>query len=322
MPHPRVTILLPVLDEAAFIDVCLQSLADQDYPGVMDVLIADGGSKDGTVERAEAWTHALPHLRVIDNPKRVQSHGLNLAAGEATGEILIRADAHTEYATDYVLRSVEALIESDATAVGGVQVASGHGRFGKAVAEAMGTPLAIGPARFRHASYATEADTVYLGALRRSDWERLGGWRTLPSRVAEDADLYFRLRLEGARILLEPRIRSTYSPRESVTGLWRQFFRYGIGKADMLYVNGRWPSWRPAAPLSLVVGLLTTVVLGVAWSWWPLVGLIALWVGVLAVAARGRPLVIVAAAVMHLAYGLGMLRGLVRWPPSVRARVS
>ncbi len=195
-----------MLDEAAFIDVCLQSLADQDYPGVMEVLIADGGSKDGTVERAEAWTHALPHLRVIDNPKRVQSHGLNLAAGEATGEILIRADAHTEYAADYVLRSVEALIESDATAVGGVQVAAGHGRFGKAVAEAMGTPLAIGPARFRHASYATEADTVYLGALRRSDWERLGGWRTLPSRVAEDADLYFRLRLEGARILLEPRI--------------------------------------------------------------------------------------------------------------------
>ena len=311
-----------MLDEAAFIDICLQSLADQDYEGVMEVLIADGGSKDGTVERAEAWTHALPHLRVIDNPKRVQSHGLNLAAGEATGEILIRADAHTEYATDYVLRSVDALLESDATAVGGVQVASGHGSFGKAVAEAMGTPLAIGPARFRHASYATEADTVYLGALRRSDWERLGGWRTLPSRVAEDADLYFRLRLEGARILLEPRIRSTYSPRESVTGLWRQFFRYGMGKADMLYVNGRWPSWRPAAPLGLVVGLLIAVVLAVNWSWWPLVTLIVLWVGALAVAARGRPLVIVAAAVMHLAYGLGLLRGLVRWPPSVRGRVS
>ena len=163
---------------------------------------------------------------------------------------------------------------------------------------------------------------MYLGALRRSDWERLGGWRTLPSRVAEDADLYFRLRLEGARILLEPRIRSTYSPRESVTGLWRQFFRYGIGKADMLYVNGRWPSWRPAAPLGLVVGLLTTVVLAATWSWWPLVALMALWLAVLGVAARGRPLVIVAAAVMHLAYGLGMLRGLFRWPPSVRARVS
>ncbi|MFV1962132.1 MAG: glycosyltransferase family 2 protein, partial [Acidimicrobiia bacterium] len=261
MPHPRVTILLPVFDEAAFIDPCLQSLANQDYPGVMEVLIADGGSRDGTRERAETWTTALPHLRVIDNPERIQSHGLNLAAGEATGEILIRADAHTAYATDYVLRSVETLLDSDATAVGGVQVASGHGSFGKAVAEAMGTPLAIGPARFRHTSNATEADTVYLGALRKSDWERLGGWRTLPSGVAEDADLYFRLRLEGARILVEPRIRSTYSPRETVTSLSRQFFRYGVGKADMLYVNGRWPSWRPAAPLVLVLGLLTTVAL-------------------------------------------------------------
>jgi hypothetical protein len=104
--------------------------------------------------------------------------------------------------------------------------------------------------------------------------------------------------------------------------LWRQFFRYGIGKADMLYVNGRWPSWRPAAPLGLVVGLLTAVVLAATWSWWPLVALMALWLAVLAVAARGRPLVIVAAGVMHLAYGLGLLRGLFRWPPSVRARVS
>jgi len=311
-----------VLDEAAFIDPCLQSLAEQDYPGVMEVVIADGGSKDGTIKRAEAWSGALPNLRVIDNPKRIQSHGLNLAAGEATGEILIRADAHATYSTDYVLRSVETLLETGAAAVGGVQVASGNTRFGKAVAAAMAAPLAVGPARFRHAKERTETDTVYLGTFRKSDWERLGGWRTLPSGVAEDADFYFRWKEQGARILVEPRIESTYYPREKITSLWRQFFRYGIGKADMLYVNGRWPSWRPTAPLLLVTGLLTTVVLALTWSWWPLMALIAIWLGVLAVAARGRPLAILAAAVMHLAYGLGLLRGLLRWPAAVRAWVS
>lgn len=321
MSSPRVTILLPVLNEATFIDACLRSLSAQDYQGEVEVIVADGGSDDHTLDLVEHWGTDLPLLRVIDNAERVQSHGLNRSADEATGEILLRADAHTTYAPDYVRRSVEILLDTGATAVGGVQVASGRGSFGRAVAQAMGTPLAVGPARFRHAVERGEADSVYLGAVRKSDWERLGGWRTLPSRVAEDADLYFRWKAEGARILVEPRIASSYFPRETVWGLWGQFFRYGLGKADMLYVNGRWPSWRPAAPLALVVGLLTTLVLAFTWSPWPLAALALLWLGALGVAARGRPLVIVAAAVMHLAYGVGLMRGLLRWPPSVRAQV-
>ena len=311
-----------MLDEAAFIDVCLQSLAAQDYPAIMEVVIADGGSKDGTRERAGNWTDALPYLRVIDNPERIQSHGLNLAADEATGEILIRVDAHTTYATDYVLRSVETLLATDATAVGGVQTASGRGRFGRAVAEAMSLPVAVGPAPFHHAVEASDTDTVYLGAFRKSDWGRLGRWRTFPSHVAEDADLYFRWRRQGAKILVEPSIRSTYFPRDSIAGLWRQYYRYGLGKAEMVFLNGRWPSWRPGAPLLLMIGLIATIVLALTWSWWPLVALIALWLGVLGVAARGRPLVIVAGTVMHLAFGSGLLRGLLRWPPAVRRQVS
>ena len=208
------------------------------------------------------------------------------------------------------------------TAVGGVQTASGRGRFGRAVAEAMSLPVAVGPAPFRHAVEVSDTDTVYLGAFRKSDWERLGPWRTLPSQVAEDADLYFRWRRQGAEILVEPSIRSTYFPRDTVAGLWRQYYRYGLGKADMAFLNGRWPSWRPAAPLALILGLVTTIVLGFTASWWPLVALMVLWQGVLLLAARGQPLVVLAASVMHLAFGLGLVRGFLRWPPAVRRRVS
>ncbi len=322
MPNPKVSVLVPVLDEEASIEACLASLSAQDYPGDAEIVVVDGGSGDATRHLVEAWKSSHPGLVLIENPGRVQSHGLNLAAAAATGEILIRADAHTTYSPEYLRLSVESLSETGANAVGGVQNPVGRGVFGRAVAAAMRIPFGSGPALFRHATGASEVDTVYLGAFTRADFERLGGFRTLPSGVAEDADLYFRWRRQGARVVVDPAIVTTYTPRSSPGGLWRQYWRYGLGKADMLYVNGRWPSWRPAAPLALTVGLATTTVLALTGSWLPLAALAALWQGALLVATKSRPLVMVAASVMHLAYGLGLARGLFRWPQSVRRQVE
>lgn len=305
MSTPTVSILLPVLDEVAGIEACLDSLEAQDYSGPIEILIADGGSTDGTLELI-----AHRGVTVIANPLRVQSHGLNLAAEQASGDILIRADAHTTYAPDYVSRSVEVLTETGATVVGGPIRPAGTTKFGKAVAGAMQSRLGIGPGAFHHADRRREVDTVYLGAFRRSEFLELGGMRALPSGVAEDADLYFRWRQQGGVIIVDPSIRSTYLPRQTPRALWRQFFRYGRGKADMLYLNRRWPSWRPLAPLLLVLGLATGLAIGPFFAWWPLTALTSLWLIALAVAGSARPLSMLAAAIMHLSYGIGLLRGM------------
>jgi succinoglycan biosynthesis protein ExoA len=150
-----------------------------------------------------------------------------------------------------------------------------------------------------------------------------GGLRTLPSGVAEDADFYYRLRQRGGRVMVVPAIRSRYRPRQTPGALWRQFYRYGLGKADMLYINGEFPSWRPLAPLALLMGLLASVVLGLATGWWlPLLVLVGLWLLVLIVGARGAPIGVAAIAIMHIGYGLGLVRGLLRFPDAVREAVS
>jgi succinoglycan biosynthesis protein ExoA len=318
---PSVAILLPVLNEGAYIDDCLQSLADQDYGGPMEILIADGGSTDDTLDRLGTWSD-LTKLRIYENPDKVQSAGLNLLADVAHSEILIRADAHTTYARDYVSRSVAALDGTRDAAVGGPMMAEGRSDFGRAVAVAFRSPLAIGPARFHHATQPTEADTVYLGAIRKATWDSLGGMRGLPSRVAEDADFYYRLRKAGGRVLVDPTIVSTYRPRETITDLWRQFYRYGLGKADMLYINGEFPSWRPLAPLALVLGLMVGVVLVGFGEPRLLLIVLGAWLGALAIASRLHPVVLVVTAVMHISYGLGLARGLIRRPGSVRSHVK
>jgi glycosyltransferase involved in cell wall biosynthesis len=322
MDLPSVSILLPTFNEDASIDACMASLASQVYGAGIEVIVADGGSTDRTLDRLQTWMPKLGSLKVISNPERVQSHGINHAAEAASGEILIRADAHSTYAADYVERSVAALQAGNVTAVGGPQIAQGLTPFGKAVAAAMGSPLAIGSARFRHAELPTLADTVYLGAIRRSDFLDLGGLRTMPSGVAEDSDFYFRLRAKGGKILVDPSIRSVYRPRETPRSLWRQFYRYGIGKMDMLFVNGRFPSMRPWGPLLLVLALIVGVAAAAFGTVFPLLAVIGGWVAILLIAGRGRLLVAAAAAIMQLSYGLGMLRGLLRSPSSVRASVG
>lgn len=310
--------MLPVLNEAGSIDACLQSLAEQDYPGPIEILVADGGSTDDTLDRLGTWSDRLTKLRIFENPERVQSAGLNLLADVAHSEILIRADAHTRYARDYVSRSVAALDGIPGIAVGGPMVPEGTTDFGRAVAMAFRSPLAIGPAPFHHATQPTEADTVYLGAMRKDTWDSLGGMRTLPSLVAEDADFYYRLRKAGGRVLIDPAIRSTYQPRDTISDLWRQFYRYGLGKADMLYINGEFPSWRPLAPLALVLGLAAgLVLLALGDPRLLTVGLVA-WLIAVLIASRLNPLVIVATTVMHLSYGIGLLKGLARRPSRVR----
>ncbi len=116
MPQTPVTIILPVFNEVETIDGTLQSLVDQDYDGPLDIIVADGGSTDGTRSHLDEWAQTRSDVTVIDNDRRVQSHGLNAAAKVSSAPLVVRADGHTHYASDYVRRSVETVIETGAAA--------------------------------------------------------------------------------------------------------------------------------------------------------------------------------------------------------------
>ncbi len=322
MDLPTVTLILPVFNEIATVDETLRSLVDQDYPGSLEIIVADGGSTDGTLERLEDWKAADPRLRVIHNEGRVQSFGLNEAGAVSNADLLVRADAHTRYAPDYVSRSVETVLETGAAA-GGRMNPVGTNRFGRAVAAAMNSPLTMGPARFHHADRREEVDTVYLGAFPRKDFLELGGFRAFPSGAVEDADFYLRWRRTGRTVVVDPVIHSEYTPRDKPRSLWSQYYRYGLGKAEMLWANGRFPSARPLAPVLLIVGLGGTALIGViTGAWWPLLVIIGAWsavVGRVALSSgESTPLVVAAAMIMHVSYGMGVLYGIIRGPGPVK----
>ena len=78
LTQPFVTVAMPCLNEAGFIEACLRSVRAQTYPRErLEILVADGGSTDGTREILARLAARDARIRVIDNPDRIQAVGLN-----------------------------------------------------------------------------------------------------------------------------------------------------------------------------------------------------------------------------------------------------
>ena len=248
--HPTVSIVLPALYERRFMRDCLDSLLAQDDGRIVEILVVDGGSTDGTRAIVEA---AGDPVRLVDNPRVTAAAAMNIGLAEAKGDVICRADAHTLYAPDFVRRNVDVLAETGADNVGGPMVPVGTTSFGRAVAAVTSSPFGVGPGRFHYATVRSEVDTVYLGCWRRETLEALGGWdESRLQWAAEDQELNFRIRQRGGRIVLDPSIRSWYFPREAPRALRRQYFNYGVAKASTLAKHHSLPTWRPLAPAALV----------------------------------------------------------------------
>src|SRR5688500_9296124 len=90
----RASVVVPVRDGAATIGEQLAALAQQDFPGSWEVVVADNGSRDGTADVVRSFRDRLPGLRLVDASARPgASHARNAGAAAATGEVLAFCDA-------------------------------------------------------------------------------------------------------------------------------------------------------------------------------------------------------------------------------------
>ncbi|GMQ94587.1 MAG: glycosyltransferase family 2 protein [Acidimicrobiia bacterium] len=314
----KASVIVATLNEVANIDHVMDTALNDE--AVIELIIADGGSDDATVDKIRSRAATDARVRLVPNPDRHQAAGLNRAASLATGTLLVRLDGHTRYADDYVTASLRA--SRPGVAVGGPMMAAGSTAWAKATATAMLDPLAIGPARFHHASDVEYVDTVYLGTFERDRFLEVGGYRTFPSGTVEDTDFYTRWRNQGGTVVVDPTIRSWYRPRDTWRALARQYFRYGSGKAELVWLNGRLPSLRPLAPALLVAGLVSFTIIGITSTWLLFAVLGGLWITVLAIvaarAASHRLRTAIVTATMHVTYGAGLWRGMFSGRPAVQ----
>jgi cellulose synthase/poly-beta-1,6-N-acetylglucosamine synthase-like glycosyltransferase len=317
---PFVSIAMPSFDEEPYIEACLRSILGQDYPADrMEILVADGGSRDKTRAIVARLAQEDPRIRLLDNSAhRIQSRGMNLCMKASKGELILVTDVHAEYAKDYVSQLVRAFEKSGADCAGGAQRAKAETWFQKALCAALGSPLGAGGAPYRSADREGFVDTVFPGAFRRSILEKVGLF-DVDAVTNEDAELQQRILEAGGKVFLSKDVVVHYYPRKSFERLARQYFKYGDGRARTLLLHGRLPVMRPLLPFATVLGGLAVLAVPQLVSFAPLyfgayaaaTGVEALRVGA-SVGAWAVPVVWAIFPTMHVAHGLGVLTGLVK----------
>lgn len=327
--RPFVSVLMPVRNEGRFMERSLKAAFNQDYPqDHLEVIVADGMSEDETRKTIGSFQKKYPAMKLINNPKKIVSAGLNLALREAKGEMIVRVDGHCEISSDYVRRCVELLEKNEADVVGGPIETIGETFTAQAIALAMSSFFGVGGSAFRTVKNKRKyVDTVAFFAARREILEKAGPFDEELVRNQDD-EYNYRLRKLGFRILLDPNIRSRYYSRSSFISLAKQYFQYGFWKVRVFQKHPRQMQWRQFVPAVFILFLAASFGLSffgetgraaldaIAGSYLT-VNLLAS----LAVSCKNgwRNLVLLPFifAVLHFSYGIGFLSGSVyfinRW---------
>jgi glycosyltransferase involved in cell wall biosynthesis len=313
-----VTIIIPCRNESRFIGRCLDSVLSMDFGGhSWELLVIDGCSTDGTVQMVSEYCKRDSRVRLLSNPLQATAPALNIGLAHASGEWIIRLDAHARYEPDYLRECLRVARESGADAVGGTCIAEvSQATLGAQLVRAITTDsFGVGSSRFRTSTKDGPADTVLFGCYRRSLFAEVGIWDERLSTGSEDFELNQRIRNSGHTLWFSPRIRTHYFNKSGLGEfLFKVLKRDGPCNPWMWYL---WPSAfriRHAIPMCFAAVLAATA----AGCWWKPVPFCVLALTYLSAAmlASARQacryhqwrlalLAPVAFLLYHLAYGIG-----------------
>lgn len=314
MAYPPVTIVMPALNEEAYIETAIRSILPS--PALeCELLVVDGGSTDRTVPIVRQLMSSDARIRIVHNEKRIQSAAVNLgaAAADPRSRCIVRADCHSHYPPGFVEGCVASLVRQRAASVVVPMRTIGRSPMQRAIAAAQNSRIGNGGSPHRLAGRSGLVEHGHHAAFDRQTFLTFGGYDER-FRYNEDAELDVRLTRAGRRIYLDAAQAIEYYPRATLKSLARQYYRFGWGRASTVLKHRVMPRARQAAPVLLLlalVGALGLAVLDPRMLAVPLAYLAAMvgWGGANAL-GRGEPHLVLmgpAAVVMHMTWAIGFV---------------
>jgi len=329
-PAAGVSFVMPVLNESAYLAHAVASVLEQDLDVPVELILALGPSTDGTTEIAHSLAAGDSRIQLVENPAAHIPVGLNAAIRASRYATIIRVDAHSELSAGYAARAIETLERTGAANVGGVMHAEGRTPFQKAVARLYNSPVGLGGGAYHGGSDEGEAESAYLGVMRREALDEVGLFDETIRR-GEDWELNLRIRHAGHTVWFDPTLSVTYWPRESWLRLARQFRATGAWRGELVRRFGRRNGVRYFAPPALVLITVVALVIGILQLTGVLSGLGSLLASVVYLPLIAYALLVIAVAfapgggglrqrlwtllvlpTMHLSWGVGFLGGVLR----------
>jgi len=252
-----VTVVVPARNEERFIAACLDSICSQTYEDI-EILVVDGESDDSTADIVRAMALDDARIRLLTNDQRVIPISLNLAVRAASGQWLVRVDAHSTVPPTYVAQAIEHLASGNWGGVGGRKDGVGKTPQGRAIAVAMSSKFGVGNSTYHHGTEPQTVDHVPFGTYPLSVIRSVGGWDE-NLRVNQDFEFDHRVREAGHQILFDPALRIDWHCRQSFRDLEKQYARYGEGKTRIFRLHPRSIKARQVAPLVLLPAFVLAI---------------------------------------------------------------
>jgi len=320
-------VVIPCLNEERHIAAVIESVLSDRLRDRLCIVVADGGSVDETLPIVADFAVRFANVKLLHNPRRIQSAGVNLAAKLYGRGIrwLIRIDAHASYPAGYVSGLIAEADRRRPDSVVVAMKARGTGCFQAAAAAAQNSVLGAGGSPHRNGSEEGFVDHGHHALFDMDKFLSLGGYDESQSHN-EDAEFDCRLAHSGGKIWLTRAVDMTYFPRAGAGALYTQYRNYGRGRMTTILRHRLHPKLRQMLPAAVAPAVL----LAALSPWMPLAAVPALaWMAVCLVygallGLRARSVCAcgagIAAAIMHLGWSVGFWQAAIAaaargWPP-------
>lgn len=314
-----ISIVIPVLNEESFIENLLYGLLLEEEL-ISEIWVCDGGSVDRTKELVLNISENQSKVKYVFNQNKYVSHAFNLVYPSAKGEFIALLGAHAIYPSKFLSNGLSYLQSGEADVVGGPLLQKGKGAIGEAIALAMSSKFGVGDTEFRTSDKKQYVDSVAFAIYRKDILEQTGLFDTVLIRNQDD-EFHYRIKSFGYRILMVPEMRCTYFVRESHKDLFIQYYQYGLFKPLVLYKLRSALRIRHLIPAFFILYLIS-LPLAMFTLFWILPVLLYLilncWISMNSKTGIAvRLWMMLTFPILHIAYGLGFLKGLfIKWPTS------
>lgn len=311
------------LNEQTYLPKVLDDIINQTYPhDKMEILLVDSGSTDQTLQIMHDFKESHPefyNVQILENKKRKQASGWNVAINHFTGEVLMRIDAHGRIVDDFVLENVR-LLEDGENMTGGprgsliIEPTPWKETLLLAEESMFGSGIAV----YRRSDEKRYVNSLFHGAYKREIFDTVGGFNENLGRT-EDNEMHYRIREAGYKICYSPTIKSWQYARSDLKSMIKQKYGNGYWVARTLFKCQGCLSIYHFVPFAFVMGIIFTTILAMfgypllAELMWVSYAIVAVLMSVLSVKGKKKyPQMILLPflfLILHVSYGIGSVVG-------------
>lgn len=323
-----VSICVVAYNEQNALPSLLKDIVSQDYPhDKIEVVLIDSCSTDNTKNimlEFQQTEKSFWNIQVLDNKKKKQAAGWNVAISNFKGELISRIDAHSSITSNFISENVKLHREGEFV-TGGPRpnIIDESTPWKDTLLLAEQSMFGSSIAKYRRHGEKVYVNSLFHGTYKREVFEKAGGFDENLGRT-EDNEVHYRIRKAGYKICFSPQIISYQHARSSLKKMLKQKYENGYWVALTLKVCPGCLSIYHFVPLAFVLSILCTSILAVlgikffAVLMWSMYWTLAILMSLLATKGKkkswSQTVLPFLFFLLHVSYGIGSLQGLIKLP--------